>query len=215
MTTFPALIPSSRTFTPGEYPVTPFSGYSGVQGRVRHSDVFLSAQLRLSFLGISEAEMLGIWNHYTARRGGYEPFDLPDEITEGTSLADYVPTGYRWRYGDEGSVEDLPCGGHNVSLTLESVAQVAVAALGADLALALSLAAGEAFIVSEAPGADLTLTLSLDAGAASLIGVGVLGVDLSLGLSLAAGAATAAASVDGADLSLALSLAAGEASAGI
>jgi hypothetical protein len=215
MTTFPALIPSSRTFTPGEYPVTPFSGYSGVQGRVRHSDVFLSAQLRLSFLGISEAEMLGIWNHYTARRGGYEPFDLPDEITEGTSLADYVPTGYRWRYGDEGSVEDLPCGGHNVSLTLESVAQVAVAALGADLALALSLAAGEAFIVSEAPGADLTLTLSLDTGAASLIGVGVLGVDLSLGLSLAAGAATAAASVDGADLSLALSLAAGEASAGI
>ena len=214
MTTFPALIPSSRTFTPGEYPLTPFSGYSGVQGRVRHSDVFLSAQLRLSFLAISEAEMLSIWDHYTARRGGYEPFDLPDEITEGTSLADYVPTGYRWRYGDEGSVEDLPCGGHNVSLTLDSVAQVAVAALGADLALALSLAAGEAVIVSEAPGADLTLTLSLSAGAATLEGVAVAGADLTLSLSLDAGAAAGGAQANGADLTLSLSLAAGVASDG-
>jgi hypothetical protein len=30
MTTFPALIPSSRVFTPGEYPATAFNGYSGV-----------------------------------------------------------------------------------------------------------------------------------------------------------------------------------------
>jgi len=118
---FPALIPSSRVFTPGEYPATAFSGFSGAQNRVRHSNVFLAAQLRLTFLGLTQSEMLDIWNHYNGRRGEFRSFALPAEVVSYGSITNYVPTNYLWRYAGPGSVEDLPCGGHNVSLTLETV----------------------------------------------------------------------------------------------
>jgi hypothetical protein len=121
VTTFPALIPSSRTFTPGEYPATVIDAYSGAQNRVRGSNVFVASQLRLSFLRLSESEMLQIWNHYAGQQGQYESFDLPDEVVSDSSLADYVPSEYRWIYAGEGSVDDLPCGGHDVQLTLETV----------------------------------------------------------------------------------------------
>jgi hypothetical protein len=43
MTAFPTLIPSTRTFTPGEYPHTAYQAYSGQENRVRHSNVMLSS----------------------------------------------------------------------------------------------------------------------------------------------------------------------------
>jgi len=120
VTTFPALVPSSRTFTPGEYPATAFAGYTGAQSRVRHSNVFQASQLRLTFKAITETQMLSIWSHYSNRQGEFLSFALPAEIITGTTITDYVPTSYLWRYAGPGSVEDLPCGGHDVQLTLES-----------------------------------------------------------------------------------------------
>jgi hypothetical protein len=120
VTTFPALVPSSRTFTPGEYPATAFAGYTGAQNRVRHSTVFQASQLRLSFKAISETDMLAIWNHYSSKQGELLSFDLPAEITSDSAITDYVPSDYLWRYAGPGAVEDLPCGGHDVQLTLES-----------------------------------------------------------------------------------------------
>jgi hypothetical protein len=165
VTTFPALVPSSRTFTPGEYPATAFAGYTGAQNRVRHSNVFLAAQLRLSFLGLTQAQMLQIWNHYNGRRGEFRSFALPAEVVSNGTITDYLPGDYIWRYAGPGSVEDLPCGGHNVSLTLETVPPVAASVVGAQMQIRLSLAAGNA--VAMPAGINLTLNLSLDPGAGS------------------------------------------------
>ena len=165
MTTFPALIPSSRTFTPGEYPATALAGFSGKQGRVRHSNVFLDGQLRLTYKAISEADMLLLWNHFTSQQGGFQAFTLPTETVSYDDLDDYVPDSYRWIYLPDGSVEDLPCGGHNVSLTLQCVPPAPASAAGAELGLRLSLVAGQAGV--GIPGANLTLSLSLDPGAAT------------------------------------------------
>ncbi len=166
MTTFPALVPSSRTLTPGEYPVTAFSGYSGAQNRVRHSNVFLAAQLRLSFLGLTQAQMLDIWNHYNGRRGEFRSFPLPAEVVSYGSITDYVPGTYLWRYAGPGSVEDLPCGGHNVSLTLETVPPSAASVVGAQLFVSLRLSAGAADGGEYVVGISETVALSLSAGAA-------------------------------------------------
>jgi hypothetical protein len=166
MTTFPALVPSSRTLTPGEYPATAFSGYSGAQNRVRHSNVFLAAQLRLSFLGLTQAQMLDIWNHYNGRRGEFRSFPLPAEVVSYGSITDYVPGTYLWRYAGPGSVEDLPCGGHNVSLTLETVPPSAASVVGAQLFVSLRLSAGAADGGEYVVGISETVALSLSAGAA-------------------------------------------------
>jgi len=144
MTTFPALTPSSRVFTPGEYPATAFNGYSGAQNRVRHSNVFLASQLRLTFKAASEADMLTIWRHYAGTQGNYESFELSPEALSDVSSTDYVPGVYRWIYAGPGSVEDLPCGGHNISLTLETVPPVAASVVGSRFRINLLLATGGA-----------------------------------------------------------------------
>ena len=197
MTTFPALIPSSRTFTPGEYPATAFAGYSGAQNRVRHSNVFLSAQLRLTFLGLTQAQMLDIWNHYNGRRGEFRSFDLPAEIVSYGSITDYVPGNYLWRYAGPGSVEDLPCGGHNVSLTLETVPPTAASVVGADLFLRLRLSAGVANGGEYEPGISESLTFSIQTGAAF---AALNGIIESLDLDLEPGAAAGDVEVEGVSL---------------
>lgn len=166
MAIFPALVPSSRTFTPGEYPATAFNGYSGAQNRVRHSNVFLAGQLRLSFLGLTQAQMLDIWNHYNGRRGEFRSFELPAEVVSYGSITDYVPGTYLWRYSGPGSVEDLPCGGHNVSLTLETVPPTSASVVGAQLFVSLRLITGAADGGEYVPGIGESVTLSLTSGSA-------------------------------------------------
>ena len=206
MTAFPALVPSSRTFTPGEYPATALAGYTGRSATVRHSNVFIQAQLRLTFKALPEADMLAIWNHYAARRGVFESFTLPTEIVSYSSVSTYVPSTYRWRYASEGSVEDLPCGGHNVSLTLETAPPVASSVAGAQLRMALGLVAGGAAV--QVPGAALAIGLSLAAGEATgEAGAG--GASLTIGLSLETGGAFTDVEASGADLTVSLSLATG------
>jgi hypothetical protein len=108
--------------------------------------------------------MLDVWNHYNGRRGEFRSFDLPAEVASYGSITDYVPGNYLWRYAGPGSVEDLPCGGHNVSLTLETVPPIAASVVGADLFLRLRLSAGVAAGGEYAPGINETITLSVAGG---------------------------------------------------
>jgi hypothetical protein len=186
MTAFPPLVPSSRTFTPGEYPATAFSGFSGAQNRVRHSNVFLAAQLRLTFLGLTQSEMLNIWNHYNNRRGEFRSFELPAEVVSYGSITDYVPGNYIWRYAGPGVVEDLPCGNHNVSLTLETVPPTAASVVGAQLFTQLRLAAGDAAGGEYAEGIDETITMSVTSGDAF---VAINGISETIGIGLDTGGA--------------------------
>jgi hypothetical protein len=206
MTTYPALTPSSRVFTPGEYPATAFSGYSGAQGRVRHSNVFIAAQLRLSYIGLSESQMLQIWNHYASRQGSYEAFTLPVEAFSGSDITDYVPATYRWIYGGPGQVEDLPCGGHNVSLTLETVPPVSASVAGARLRIELGLVAGGAAVFTA--GIDESITLGLMAGSASTATT-IAGISESITLGLEVGSAIGDAYLSGISETITLSLVAG------
>lgn len=209
MASFPALIPSSRVFTPGEYPATAFSSYSGVQNRVRHSNVFIDAQLRLTFLGLTQSEMLDIWNHYNSRRGQFRTFTLPPEVVGTSDITSYVPGNYFWRYAGPGTVEDLPCGEHNVSLVLETDAPYAATVIGAQLAVSLRLAAGDANGGSYVEGIEDGLSLSLAAGDAF---TAVNGATLSVSIDIETGSASGDISVMGIGGVLFMSLSSGNAS---
>ena len=119
MATFPSISPSLRTFTPGEYPNTPFGTLNLNENRVRHSNVMLASQLRVSFVGITEATMLSILSHYNGQQGNYLSFGIPSELLSGVSSAsEYTLSNYRWRYSEPPMVEDYPCGGHTVDVVL-------------------------------------------------------------------------------------------------
>ena len=156
MATFPTLSPSSRTFTPGDYPHTPFTGMSGVQNRVRNSNVMLASQLRLRFVGITESQMLSILSHYQGQKGTFISFPLPSAVWSGTSTpSDYQLTGYGWRYIEPPMVEDLTFSQrHNVELVLETVPPEGTALAGLAEAVVYSILGGVAPAAgaSAAPG---------------------------------------------------------------
>ena len=167
MASFPALNPSTRIFTPGEYPNAPFSSWSGGESRVRNSNTMRASQLRLRFIGITEAQMLSIVSHYQGQDGSFEAFALPSDIWSGTSNpADYGLTGYSWRYaeGSPPSVDDMPCGGHDVEVTLVSDQSAGATALPASFTVSITLSAGVA--TAPAPFSQ-TVSISLNAGTAT------------------------------------------------
>jgi hypothetical protein len=162
MTTFPALKPSGRTFTPGDYPNTPFKAWDGNEGRVRHSNVMLESTLRLTFTGINEAQMLSILTHYQGQRGNFESFVLPDDVWSGVStVSDYSLTSYRWCYIEPPTVSDLPCGNHIVELSLATVPPEGVNLNGLTSLVALLISGGN---VTVSDGLTKTITWSFAPG---------------------------------------------------
>lgn len=145
MAIFPTLTPSGRTFTPGEYPHTPFDAYNGWQNRVRHSNVMLSSQLRLTFTALTEADMLSILSHYNGQYGTFDSFTLPSAIWAGAVQADYELTSYRWRYIEPPVVEDVYCDRYTIELAIETVPPAGAATDGGYLIARYSLAGGSAF----------------------------------------------------------------------
>lgn len=143
MATFPALKPSSRSFTPGSYPNTPFKSWSGAESRVRHGNVMLESSLRLTFTGINETQMLSILTHYQGQRGNYESFVLPNDVWSGVgSVSDYSLSGYRWCYTEPPIITDLPCGGHIVELSMVTVPPEGVSVNGFDRSISMVIDRG-------------------------------------------------------------------------
>lgn len=163
MATFPLLIPSARTYTPGVYPHSAFNGMSGVGNRVRNSNVVLGSQLRLTFSAITEAQMLSILTHYQGQQGTFQSFPLPSATWSGGSSADYQIGNYGWRYINQPTVSDAMCANaYNVELTLETVPPEGTAAAGLDSLVRTTLAAGVA-----TASFNLNVILSLTAGDAT------------------------------------------------
>lgn len=184
MAAFPTLNPSSRTYTPGEYPHSPFTGMSGIQNRVRNSNVMVASQLRLTFVGITESQMLSILTHYQGQQGTFSSFGLPSAIWSGTDdPASYQLSGYGWRYIEPPSVSDAMCAdAYDVELAMETVPPEGTALLGLNSIVQFSIVGG---IATAANGANLTVTASIEYGAAVAAGLAA-----TVTASLAAGTAT-------------------------
>lgn len=142
---FPGLPPSSRSYTPGVYPATPFVSTAGVERQVRHSSLgYVGDRLSLEFVGLSEVETQQIIDHYELTRGGYEPFGLRPEtlvnlspvaahLGRAVTRADLRPLGSSWSYADEPEVTTVEENLNNVTVELELLrrpARVAFAAEG-------------------------------------------------------------------------------------
>lgn len=167
MSNFPALVPSSRTFVPGNYPSTLYQGISGAENRVRSSNVLTDSTLTLQFIGLSEAEVLAILLHYQARRGPYGNFNLPAEVWSGVSnAADYTLQGYAWSYLEPPVVEDYPCGHHGVEVQLSTSVAPTLDILPFTTVIAMTLTAG---MGRAANGTSQTINVALTGGFASKI----------------------------------------------
>lgn len=125
MATFPSLTPSTRSFTPGEYPVTPFRARSGSEVRIRHGDVAYGHKLNLGFTLLTETEARSIIDHHSGQQGSFLSFAFPSDVWVGyTSPSTLVPSGYTWKWESIPVKEDDPdaCGRYTVNCSFVSVA---------------------------------------------------------------------------------------------
>ena len=163
MPTFPAIAPSSRTFTPGEYPHAAFTALSGEQSRVRHSDAVVGGSVDLTFTRLTEEERSLIEQHYLGQQGEFLAFSLPPETFSGFDPYDFLEGAGQWRYAEPPEIEDF-CGPHH-DVRVRLVAATG-GAPGASLGpITLAMQSGAA--VPSANGMTGTITLTFTPGAAS------------------------------------------------
>jgi hypothetical protein len=122
MTTFPALQPQTRTYTPGQHPSTPLPVLSGNEISVRHTNGATGNTLRLTFAPITRADQFAIISHYNIH-GRFIAFDLATETLVASNIT--VQTNYQWIYASSPAIDET-CATINVTVELELVPPAAV-----------------------------------------------------------------------------------------
>ena len=151
------------------------------------SNVIIEQQLRLTFAGLTEAEMLSIHSHYIGQQGRFLSFFIPSSLLSGMTTPTYfTPTGYSWIYGSAPQVEDIPgTQRYTVSVELVTIPPEGANVNGAEFTVSVSLTAGIVSVPGDATGADLTVTASIEGGAAEAYSAD--GFNLTVSVTLAAG----------------------------
>ena len=120
--TFPALVPSTRTYVPGNVPSTSQVSLSGMTTGFRRGNRRIAQSLGLSFQRLIEAELDLITAHYIDRQGSFAVFFLPAEIWTGyTTPPVALLSDIAWRYVSPPAITDSSCGRWNVELELQSI----------------------------------------------------------------------------------------------
>lgn len=125
MSTFPAVIPSTRAHTPGTYPVSSYAATSGKEARLRHGNRIVGQQLTLSYDNITEAEWLQLRAHYLAHEPLRRSFNLPAAVLDGESSDQFEAQGYSWIYAGPPDADDTQPDIHSVSVPLERIPEAA------------------------------------------------------------------------------------------
>tara|TARA_R100000353_G_scaffold160693_1_gene120448 strand:+ start:20755 stop:21165 length:411 start_codon:yes stop_codon:yes gene_type:complete len=119
---FPTIKPTSRSYSPGQYPSTTFESLDGTKTHIRYGNKRVNATLSLGFSNISDADAALIlanyeqvnrdWNYVTFNRGF-----ATAGVGSGT-LSNYFKesgSGLKWRYSGPPTVTSTFKGLSNVS----------------------------------------------------------------------------------------------------
>jgi hypothetical protein len=108
MAAFPAIVPSTRRYGFGLFPITTERGFGGGSVRFCHGTTRYGIQLELGYEYLSEAEAQALRDHYRGQDGGTRSYMLPNAIWNGHSNpANIVPLGTTWVYAAQTEEEHL------------------------------------------------------------------------------------------------------------
>ena len=82
MTTFPSLVPTSRTFESGDYPVKTYKAQNGAEHRILYGSKRTNMKLSLSYANITDADAELFLDHFDAVQGTFQTFGLGSFKTE-------------------------------------------------------------------------------------------------------------------------------------
>lgn len=111
---FPALKPTSRSYSPGQYPQTEFKALNGVTTVVRFGNRRFDAELQLGFQNITDAKAAAVLALYEQSMVGDDwiTFTTNDgAVGASAELANYIRevggSGLRWRFSEPPSVDSV------------------------------------------------------------------------------------------------------------
>jgi hypothetical protein len=119
MSLFPALVPSTRLYVPGDLPQSRMASLSGIDASFRRGNRRIGQALALSFNNIAEADLLTLQQHFISQQGTFGRFFLSAEVWSGLAVA-LVPllSDYAWKYAAPISVSQATCGLFSVEVEL-------------------------------------------------------------------------------------------------
>lgn len=118
---FPSLVPTSRDFNPGDYPIKQFRSQSGVEIRILYGDSRTGMVMNLSYDNLSDANADLFLLHYNEVKGTYNTFTLPSVTKTGwtgsTTSIDVAGIN-AWRYAEPPTVTAVRPGRSSVRVQL-------------------------------------------------------------------------------------------------
>jgi len=120
---FPSLLPTSREFTPGDWPIKRYNAQSGAEIRILYGTLRTNAKISLSYENIPNASGQLFLDDYNSTYGTLRTFTLPSVIFTGwpNTTGLNAPPGSRWRYEAEPKIQHFYAGRCSVSIELASV----------------------------------------------------------------------------------------------
>ncbi len=117
------IAPSSRSFTPGEYPQTVFEAQNGAKSIIRYGNKSVNSKLKLGFTNVSDRDAVDILSNYNNVNSDwdYVTFDASNGLQGIESLflkihvQDGSSAGLKWRYSAPPSVTSVQPGINNVT----------------------------------------------------------------------------------------------------
>ena len=105
---FPAICPTRRIYTPGQYPTKKVTSINGATTTRLYGSKAYDATLSLSFL-LSDADMSELLASWHESRGGFDTLNLPSSVFSGLSdtLQAQIPAYLQWRWAEMPSVESV------------------------------------------------------------------------------------------------------------
>lgn len=122
---FPAIVPSQRTYDPGDWPIKTYASISGREVRIRYGDTRTNARLELSYSNISDATAELFMAHFVSTKGTFSSFTLPTETSQGwTGGGDVFTAGgseAKFRYEKAPQIASVRPGISSVTVSLVGV----------------------------------------------------------------------------------------------
>jgi len=112
---FPQLVPTSRSFDAGDYPVKAFKSQDGAEVRILYGSRRVGMSLRLSYQNIPDASAKLFIEHFHNSKGTYQQFTLGDGSgaaalkgwAEAERWLDAEAWGSRWRYASAPQLDSV------------------------------------------------------------------------------------------------------------
>ena len=118
MIDFPAVSPTRRSFTPGEYPIKRFDSISGAGVTRLYGSKAFNATLDLEFL-LDDTGTAAVLQSWHDSMGGAKVLTLPTELFEGMNGPEgQIPNYLNWRWSQVPSVQSVLPGRSRIRASL-------------------------------------------------------------------------------------------------